>query len=62
MSKPQTFNLLGNQDKGVKIHDLVKAPANTPWAIANNSHGMQMYRLPFMSRLKPYPMAHHVKP
>ena len=34
MSKPQTLNLLGNQDKGVKIHDLVKAPANTPWAIA----------------------------
>ena len=29
MSKPQTLNLLGNQDKGLKIHDLVKAPANT---------------------------------
>ena len=34
MSKTKTLNLLGNQDKGVKIHDLVKAPANTPWAIA----------------------------
>ena len=24
--------LLGGDEKSLKIHDLVKAPANTPWA------------------------------
>ncbi len=26
--------MLGNGGKGLRIHDLVKAPANTPWAVA----------------------------
>lgn len=34
MSQPKTLTLLGEGKKGSRIHDLVKAPANTPWAIA----------------------------
>jgi radical SAM enzyme (TIGR01210 family) len=34
MSQPSNFHLLGQGKKGLRIHDLVKAPANTPWAKA----------------------------
>tara|TARA_Y100000768_G_scaffold378080_1_gene352076 strand:+ start:1125 stop:2291 length:1167 start_codon:yes stop_codon:yes gene_type:complete len=34
MSTPKTLTLLGEGKKGARIHDLVKAPANTPWARA----------------------------
>lgn len=34
MNEPSPLRLLGSGDKGLRIHDLVKAPANTPWAIA----------------------------
>jgi radical SAM enzyme (TIGR01210 family) len=34
MAKPSPLPLLGTGDKGLRIHDLVKAPANTPWAKA----------------------------
>jgi radical SAM enzyme (TIGR01210 family) len=34
MAKPSPLPLLGSGDKGLRIHDLVKAPANTPWAKA----------------------------
>ena len=34
MSNPSPVRLLGQGDKGLRIHDLVKAPANTPWAKA----------------------------
>ena len=34
MSAPKTLTLLGEGKKGARIHDLVKAPANTPWARA----------------------------
>lgn len=32
MNKPVSLTLLGESNKGVRIHDLIKAPANTPWA------------------------------
>ena len=32
MSKKISLTLVGNNTKPAKIHDLVKAPANTPWA------------------------------
>ncbi|MGB0199826.1 MAG: hypothetical protein ACPF9X_00705 [Candidatus Poseidoniaceae archaeon] len=32
MSKKISLTLIGNNPKPAKIHDLVKAPANTPWA------------------------------
>ncbi|MBT5661350.1 MAG: hypothetical protein HOI79_04680, partial [Euryarchaeota archaeon] len=34
MSQPSNLHLLGQGKKGLRIHDLVKAPANTPWAKA----------------------------
>jgi len=34
MSEPPNLHLLGQGKKGLRIHDLVKAPANTPWAKA----------------------------
>lgn len=34
MTDPTTLRLVGTGEKGLKIHDLVKAPANTPWAKA----------------------------
>ena len=34
MSGPKSLTLVGDGNKGARIHDLVKAPANTPWAIA----------------------------
>ncbi|MCH1540281.1 MAG: archaeosine biosynthesis radical SAM protein RaSEA [Candidatus Poseidonia sp.] len=34
MNGPPPVNLLGKGGKGLRIHDLVKAPANTPWAKA----------------------------
>ena len=33
LSKKISLTLVGNNTKPAKIHDLVKAPANTPWAI-----------------------------
>ena len=32
LSKKISLTLVGNNTKPAKIHDLVKAPANTPWA------------------------------
>ena len=32
MSSGKGLTMLGDDSKGLKIHDLVKAPANTPWA------------------------------
>ena len=32
MSSGKGLTMLGDDAKGLKIHDLVKAPANTPWA------------------------------
>jgi uncharacterized Fe-S cluster-containing MiaB family protein len=32
MNKPVSLTLLGESNKGVRIHDLIKAPANTAWA------------------------------
>ena len=32
MNKKISLTLVGNNTKPAKIHDLVKAPANTPWA------------------------------
>ena len=34
MSGQSNLHLLGQGKKGLRIHDLVKAPANTPWAKA----------------------------
>ena len=34
MSDVNSLRLLGSGEKGLRIHDLVKAPANTPWAKA----------------------------
>ena len=34
MTKANPLPLLGSGEKGLRIHDLVKAPANTPWAKA----------------------------
>ena len=34
MSDANSLPLLGSGEKGLRIHDLVKAPANTPWAKA----------------------------
>ena len=34
MSSANPLPLLGSGEKGLRIHDLVKAPANTPWAKA----------------------------
>ena len=34
MSDANPLPLLGSGEKGLRIHDLVKAPANTPWAKA----------------------------
>ena len=34
MSDANPLPLLGSGKKGLRIHDLVKAPANTPWAKA----------------------------
>ena len=34
MTGPNPLPLLGKGQKGLRIHDLVKAPANTPWAKA----------------------------
>ncbi len=34
MASPNPLPLLGSGQKGLRIHDLVKAPANTPWAKA----------------------------
>ena len=34
MADPRPQPLLGTGDRGLRIHDLVKAPANTPWAKA----------------------------
>ena len=34
MTSPNPLPLLGSGQKGLRIHDLVKAPANTPWAKA----------------------------
>ena len=34
MTIPTNPRLLGSGGKGLRIHDLVKAPANTPWAVA----------------------------
>jgi radical SAM enzyme (TIGR01210 family) len=34
MSKQKSLTLVGEGNKGARIHDLVKAPANTPWAKA----------------------------
>ncbi|MBT7262817.1 MAG: archaeosine biosynthesis radical SAM protein RaSEA [Euryarchaeota archaeon] len=34
MSGPKSLTLVGEGNKGARIHDLVKAPANTPWALA----------------------------
>ena len=32
MAFEKGLTILGNESKSLKIHDLVKAPANTPWA------------------------------
>ena len=32
MQSEKGLTILGNDSKSLKIHDLVKAPANTPWA------------------------------
>jgi hypothetical protein len=34
MSQPSDLRMIGEGGKGLRIHDLVKAPANTPWAKA----------------------------
>jgi len=34
MTNPTSSRLLGQGERGLRIHDLVKAPANTPWAKA----------------------------
>jgi radical SAM enzyme (TIGR01210 family) len=34
MTGPKSLTLVGDGAKGSRIHDLVKAPANTPWAVA----------------------------
>ena len=34
MTGPKSLTLVGSGGKSAKIHDLVKAPANTPWAKA----------------------------
>ena len=34
MSNQKSLTLVGEGNKGARIHDLVKAPANTPWAKA----------------------------
>ena len=34
MTQANPIPLLGQGKKGLRIHDLVKAPANTPWAKA----------------------------
>jgi radical SAM enzyme (TIGR01210 family) len=34
MVQPKSLTLVGEGGKGARIHDLVKAPANTPWAKA----------------------------
>ena len=37
MTQGTPLTLVGNGEKGARIHDLVKAPANTPWAIARKN-------------------------
>ena len=34
MAAPKSLTLVGEGGKGARIHDLVKAPANTPWVKA----------------------------
>ena len=34
MTNKKSLTLVGDGSKGARIHDIVKAPANTPWAKA----------------------------